>query len=472
MTNLMLLSISDNVYYVIAGVLSLAVLFGIHLMSQVKTAKTGNILSAGALLTGVVVTLIRYDILPVWVLYVAMAIGAVIGLWISVKVKIIEMPQLIALLNGLGGLASFIVGGYALLGIGSDQQVFSLLVAMLAVIIGALTFSGSMVAAGKLHRVITQKPIVIKFHQSVTRILIALLALGFIYPAFTTAGLTVVLVITIIVAFLFGILFTIRIGGADMPIAISLLNSLSGVAAAISGLAIGDPLLVAVGGIVGASGLLLTQIMCKAMNRKLIEILLGKTTVQKTDKIKTEKQAVDEEIEEDAVDENVPYLDVIKNAQDIIIVPGYGMAVAQAQHLVKQLADTLKKQGATVRFAIHPVAGRMPGHMNVLLAEADVDYDDLYEMDDLNDEFQKIDLAIVIGANDVVNSAARDQEDTPIYGMPILNVDEAKEVFIFNYDLNPGYSGVDNPLYKRKKGVHMFLGNALETLQKLADEMK
>ena len=240
-----------------------------------------------------------------------------------------------------------------------------------------------------------------------------------------------------------------------MPITISLLNSLSGVAAAISGLAVADVLLVSVGAIVGASGLLLTQIMCRAMNRKLLDILLGKTTVFQTE----EREIKEKKSQKDP-------LKLVKSAKNVIIVPGYGMAVAQAQHLVKSLADKLKARGAQVRFAIHPVAGRMPGHMNVLLAEADVDYEDLYEMEAINSDFKNADLTIVVGANDVLNPAARNMEGTPIYGMPILNVDECPEVLIFNYDLRPGYSGVPNPLYE-KENVTLVLGDAAETLPEI-----
>ncbi|MDD4596227.1 MAG: NAD(P)(+) transhydrogenase (Re/Si-specific) subunit beta, partial [Candidatus Izemoplasmatales bacterium] len=223
-----------------------------------------------------------------------------------------------------------------------------------------------------------------------------------------------------------------------------------------------------VGGIVGASGLLLTQIMCRAMNRKLFDILLGKSKkIIHKDKPETEKEIVSE-----IVEEKVEPLTILHQAKNVIVVPGYGMAIAQAQHLVKELANLLVKNGAKVRYAIHPVAGRMPGHMNVLLAEADVDYDDLFEMDALNDDFKTADLTIVIGANDVLNPAAREAQGTPIYGMPILNVDQCKTIFIFNYDLRPGYAGVENPLYTRKNGVYMFLGNAKETLKTIIEGYK
>ena len=236
-----------------------------------------------------------------------------------------------------------------------------------------------------------------------------------------------------------------------------------------SGLAILDPLLVSVGAVVGASGLLLTQIMCKAMNRSLLDILLGKTSMNSS----SQPKEIVEYINEEAIIKNTRNpIDILKEAKSVIIVPGYGMAIAQAQALVKELQDYFTSNGASVKYAIHPVAGRMPGHMNVLLAEVDVDYDLLFEMDDINDDFKTTDAVLVIGANDVLNPTARTNPDTPIYGMPILNVDESKDIFIFNYDLNPGYSGVQNPIYNRKSGLHLFLGNAKDTLDKLMKELK
>ena len=254
-----------------------------------------------------------------------------------------------------------------------------------------------------------------------------------------------------------------------MPITISLLNSFSGVAAAIAGLAISDVLLVSIGGIVGASGLLLTQIMCKAMNRKLFDILLSKTTQKKSVIITQKVEMLAVPKKETSIETSV--VDVIKQAKSVIIVPGYGMAVAQAQHLVKKLADFMRSNGTTIKYAIHPVAGRMPGHMNVLLCEANVDYEDLYEMDDINNEFKSTDLTIVIGANDVMNPAARNAVGTPIYGMPILDVDDCKQVIIFNYDLKPGYAGVENPIYQRTKNIYLELGNASDTIAKILSEI-
>jgi NAD(P) transhydrogenase subunit beta len=471
MNDIFMVTISQNMYYAVSAGLAILVLVGIFLMSKVKTAKTGNALSAIALLTGVVVSMIRYDLLPIWVIYASILFGSAFSLWLVLKIKMIEMPQMIALLNGLGGLTSLIVGGFAMLGIGSDQEVFSTASAMVAVFVGGWTFVGSLIAAGKLHRLINQKPIVLKGHRiwlSLTLILtLAVMVIGL----FNVLSLPIALALLTVLSFAFGYLFTIRIGGADMPIAISLLNSLSGVAGAVSGLAVGDVLLVSVGGIVGASGLLLTQIMCRAMNRRLWEILLGKTT-QKISSHQEKPKLVTIETPEETILSNPDFKEVVQEAKDVIIVPGYGMAVAQAQHLLKQTADYLKGRGARVRYAIHPVAGRMPGHMNVLLAEANVDYDELFEMDDLNDQFQSVDLTIVVGANDVMNPAARAAEGTPIYGMPILNVDQSKHIFIFNYDTKPGYAGVDNPLYQRKNGVYLFLGNAKDTLNTFLNDIK
>jgi NAD(P) transhydrogenase subunit beta len=464
MNSVLALTISNNSYYAISAVLALFVLIGIFLMSKVETAKSGNALSGLAVLLGVLISMVHYDLLPIWTIYVCLFLGTGIGSWLALKVQMIQMPQMIALLNGLGGLASLIVGGFALLGVGSDQTVFSQITAMVAVFVGGWTFVGSLIAAGKLHRVISQKPIVLQGHRWFINLTLALTILVIFFALFDLLSLSLTLILLILLGFFFGFLFTIRIGGADMPIAISLLNSMSGVAGAISGLAIGDVLLVAIGGIVGASGLLLTQIMCRAMNRHLWDILLGKTT-QKAAVPEKPTEAPASTSENEPNQEKPDFRNIVHAAKDVIIVPGYGMAVAQAQHLLKQTADYLKNKGARVRFAIHPVAGRMPGHMNVLLAEANVDYDELFEMEDLNDQFRSADLTIVVGANDVMNPAAREAQGTPIYGMPILNVDQCPNVFIFNYDLNPGYAGVNNPLYQKKNGVYLFLGNAKETLQ-------
>ena len=453
--------INDTLYYIISGVIILLVLLGIFLMSKVKTARLGNALSALAILAATITILLKYEIVSIWQLHIYFQIGIVVGLLVAFKVKMIQMPQMIALLNGLGGLASLIVGGFALYQIGADQSLFSNYASMLAIIVGSITFIGSIIASLKLHRVISQKPIKMKFHGLVITLIALMILTLLIMSGLVKIDSLYYLLGAIVLSSLFGFMFSISIGGADMPITISLLNSLSGMAASISGLAIGDPLLVSIGAVVGASGLILTKIMSNAMNKSILEIILGKTTLnaplKEAPATSTYVQTKD------------PY-EIFNQAKDVIIVPGYGMAVAQAQFLVKELSDLIKSKGGQVRFAIHPVAGRMPGHMNVLLAEVDIDYDDLYDMEMINDAFKTSDLVFVIGANDVINPKAKTDESTPLYGMPILHVDEAKDIFIFNYDTNPGYSGVDNPLYQGD--VHLFLGDAKETLKDFLEHAK
>ena len=499
---------------IISVVLSLCVLAGISMMSKVSTSVRGNLLSALAMLVGVVATLFFSHVVSAWTIYVGVLIGALIGGTMARRVQMIQMPQTVALFNGLGGGASALVGVLSSLGIGfsaeqlteiqlNGYQPFVNFTSLLAVAVGMITLVGSLVAAGKLHRVLPQKPIVWSGHSLFTVLFLVLTVCLILVGTFAGENTLFCMLGTLISASLFGLFFSVRVGGADMPITISLLNSLSGVAGSIAGMAISDIFLVAVGGIVGASGLLLTQIMCRAMNRSLMKILIPPTTSKPSSPITHHPSPNNQELEQrvmqleervkklealvEALEARVGTLNaqieaapaaaakeeaaspeaVLKQAKDVIIVPGYGMALAQAQHQVKQLAETLEDNGARVRFAIHPVAGRMPGHMNVLLAEADVPYEKLFEMEQINDDFGKTDAVVVIGANDVLNPAAREAEGTPIYGMPVLNVDKAPEVIICNFDLKPGYAGVENPLYTREKGVYLELGDAKETLKKL-----
>lgn len=454
----------DLIYYIICGCLSIIVMIGIAFMSKVKTAALGNAISAIATLGAIIVTLIKFDILSQTVALIIIGsfavIGTVIGLILAVKVKMIQMPELVALLNGVGGGASALVGIAAYI---TTTQVFASAVASLALAIGAMTLSGSLIAAAKLAKIMNGKPIIFKGHSLITNgsllVLVAAVVLSVLFPA------NIILIIAVsLVSLFFGYVFSIRVGGADMPITISLLNSLSGVAGAIAGMALGDVLLVVIGGIVGASGLLLTQIMCRAMNRSLISILFGKKSKTHSDNNSHVTSTSDQTTSRKST--YTTPSDMLKNAKKVIIVPGYGMALAQAQHLVKQLADKLTLNGAEVKFAIHPVAGRMPGHMNVLLAEADVPYEQLFELSDINDEFAAADATIVVGANDVLNPAANTAEGTPIYGMPILNVVNCENIIICNYDTKPGYAGVNNPLYTRTD-VCLLLGNAAETLKTL-----
>lgn len=466
---------SDTVYYILSAVLSLMVLLGIRLMSRVKTAVSGNRLSAVAMLLAIVMVLLKENILGNLYVWLGLILGTLIGIVLAKKVKMITMPQMVGFLNGLGGLASALAALMALMRGGLPA--FERFTALLALAIGALTFTGSLVAVGKLHRILPQKPISLPAHKALTALTALLLCALMVLGLVNKANLALYSLLTLVFGLVFGVLFALPVGGADMPITISLLNATSGVAAAIAGMAISDVLLVSIGGIVGASGLLLTQIMCRSMNRKLADILFARSAGEhhpasapvsepEVEKIPEDEVLVETVEAVKAADESV-LPQWLKDAQDIIIIPGYGMAVAQAQEQVKALHDKLEQAGKQVRFAIHPVAGRMPGHMNVLLAEVDIPYEKLFEMDDINPEMDKADLALVIGANDVVNPAANTAEGTPIYGMPVLNAGEAKRLILCNFDTKPGYAGVPNPLYEDDPNRLLLLGDAKDSLQKL-----
>jgi NAD/NADP transhydrogenase beta subunit len=467
---------SDTVYFVLCAILALGVLIGLSMLSKVKTAVTGNMISILCTAGAIVITMFKYELLSAIGLWICLVLGLLVGVYWSFTLKMIQMPQVVALLNSFGGAAAALVAIVTMLDV-APLPTFALITAALALVVGTLTFTGSVVAAGKLHKLISQKPIIWKGHQAITTISLVLTLAAMVLMCIPSVPLPASVIFGILISGFFGIAFTVRVGGADMPITISLLVSLSGVADGIAGMAISNILLVSLGGIVGASGLLLTKIMCMAMNRSLSDILMGRTSVQPSAEAPFLKTAPagtqdSEPVQDDSVSEGEPTDDVMKllqQAKNVIIVPGYGMALAQAQQKVKVLADKLEARGASVDFAIHPVAGRMPGHMNVLLAEADVPYEKLRSMEEINHEFENCDLVIVIGANDVINPAANTAKDTPIYSMPILNVDQAKNVIICNYDLSPGYAGVDNPLYT-KPGVVMMLGNAEETVQELIDK--
>ena len=454
----------DSIYYVLCAVCVGAVLLGINMMSKVKTAVQGNALSAasmvlaiamiyfsraGATVTGIIIAL-----------WLALAAGAAAGIYGAAKAKMIDMPQIIALLNGFGGAASALVA--AVTAVNGAVSVFDAVTAGLALTVGALTFTGSLVAAGKLARVLDSRPKFLPRHSLITGLLAVGCLAAIVLQVFSGSWA----IVNAILSLALGVVFVMRVGGADMPITISLLNSLSGVAGGIAGMAINEPLLVAVGGIVGASGLILTQDMCKAMNRKLITILTGQTTAAAPTAPAAEAAPVaqapaePEKLTPEAVGA------ALRNAAKVIIVPGYGMALSQAQEDVAKFAAALESCGAEVKFAIHPVAGRMPGHMSVLLCEADIDYEKLFMMEDINEEFASCDIAVVIGANDVTNPAANTAEGTPIYGMPVLNVVDAPMTVFCNFDTKPGYAGVPNPMYEADN-VLLMLGDAKESVRTL-----
>lgn len=451
----------------------LGTVWGIKLMSSPMTAVRGNLIGSVSMAGAIILTLVAEGIVSLPLLWAAIAIGTLLGYYLAVKVAMIQMPQMVALLNGFGGGSSAIVSLLALLGILGDISIADRLTSGLGLVIGSVTLSGSLIAAAKLHGRMNQRPIIFKGQSTWNNL--ALLATGVLFisllvipPGVISQAAFWILALSSV----YGVLFTIRVGGADMPITISLLNSFSGIAASISGLAVRNPLLVAIGAIVGASGLILTRLMCKAMNRSLSQVLTGKTVLmaKKPDPAVSsteERRPLQREPIADKKDQG-DFLSQIMNAKSVIVIPGYGMALAQAQHEVKKLTDILEGMNKEVKFAIHPVAGRMPGHMNVLLAEADVPYDKLFEMDDINDEFKETDVVIVVGANDVINPAANTAEGTPIYGMPILEAYEAKHVVIFNLDTKPGYAGVDNPLYSMNNAT-LVLGDAADTVSQAAN---
>ncbi len=468
-----------SIYNILLIIFVMGFLLGIKLMNSPETAVKGNLLGAFSMLLAIILTLSTYGIITFSSLWISMAVGGIIGLVIGYRVTMIQMPQLVALLNGLGGGASAVTA-FLVLWYTYENPAITRFTGGLALAVGSITFSGSIIAAAKLDRKINQQPILLYAHTLLSGALLLLIGLFLILITLSAEPLSRPFPgLILLTSLTFGFIFSIRIGGADMPITISLLNSLSGVAGSIAGFTIGNPLLVAVGAIVGSAGLILTRIMCRAMNRTLLEVIIGKTTLGTSghtaltlqEKATPETVEIETKISEKSPENDETITEILQKAHSIVIVTGYGMAVSQAQHHVKQLFDKLVEQGKEVKFAIHPVAGRMPGHMNVLLAEVDITYDRIFEMDDINPEFNQTDLVIVVGANDVINPAAKTAEGTPIYGMPILKVNEAKKLIVCNIDTQPGYAGVDNPLYEQEN-VRLLLGDAKETIGNLVKNME
>ncbi|MCZ6658957.1 MAG: NAD(P)(+) transhydrogenase (Re/Si-specific) subunit beta [Gammaproteobacteria bacterium] len=446
-----------NVWYVVAAGLFI---YGLKQLGSPATAVRGNLLSSVGMLIAVVATLFSQQILEFQWILAAAIVGALIGAVAAQRVAMTGMPEMVALFNGSGGIASLLVGWAALYNIGNTT--FTNITILLSVLIGGVTFSGSIVAWGKLSEIMASRAIVFGAQRVVNAlILITLVACGVLFclePAIDSPYLYAVIGLSL----LFGVMAVIPIGGADMPVVISLLNAYSGLAACAAGFAINNNILIVAGSLVGAAGMILTNIMCKAMNRSLANVLFsGFGAVKTATKIEGEVKPINTE---DA------YL-ILEAAASVTFVPGYGMAVAQAQHVVRELGELLEKNGADVTYAIHPVAGRMPGHMNVLLAEANVPYDQLVEMDDINPRIDNIDVAVVIGANDVVNPAAREDENSPIYGMPIINVDHARTVFVLKRTMASGFSGVDNPLFFGEN-TRMLFGDAKESISGVISQFK
>jgi NAD(P) transhydrogenase subunit beta len=445
-----------NLSYTLAAVLFI---LGLKFLGHPDTARRGNTFSAIGMLLAVVVTLLDQAIIDYRWILLGMVIGTVVGALAARLVAMTAMPEMVALFNGFGGIASLLVGWVAL---GQTKpESFTLTTIFLSILIGGVTFTGSLVAWGKLSERITGRPIVFIGQKIVNVvILLANFACGVMFVLHPEQPLWLYLAITLSATL--GVMTVIPIGGADMPVIISLLNSYSGLAACAAGFAINNNILIVAGSLVGASGIILTRIMCKAMNRSLGNVLFSGFGAASGSKSKIEGEVKALSVED-------AYY-ILEAAQSVVIIPGYGMAVAQAQHGVKEIQQLLEKNGCEVVYGIHPVAGRMPGHMNVLLAEADVPYDLLLEMDDINPRMETFDVAIVIGANDVVNSGARDTESSPIYGMPIINADYARTVFVLKRSMASGFAGLDNPLFY-KENTRMIFGDAKETVNKLIREL-
>ena len=449
------------------GYIAASILFilGIKMLGKPETARRGNLISALGMLIAVTAALFECCLDFTWVI-TGLVIGSLIGLIAARTVKMTSMPQMVALLNGFGGIASLLVG-WENYHSQPDSNLLVRVAVMLAVLIGGVAFSGSLVAFGKLAGKVSGKPILFKHHALINILILAFVLICGLFLIFKPTGFFAygVFLLLLASALALGILGVTPIGGADMPVVIALLNSYSGLAACAAGFILLNNVLIVAGSLVGASGLILTGIMCKAMNRSLTNVLFSGFEA-------ASGKAVSETVQGDPKPispEDAYY--ILEAAGSVVIVPGYGMAVAQAQHAVRELGEILENNGAEVRYAIHPVAGRMPGHMNVLLAEANVLYEQLAEMDDVNPIMETVDVCMVIGANDVVNPAAREVETSPIYGMPIINVDKAKTVLVLKRSMAAGFAGVENPLFV-KENTRMLFGDAKATVQQLVSEFK
>ena len=450
--------------YLFASVLFIV---GLKMLSSPRTARRGNVIGALGMLIAIVVTLTDKKIIDFTLIIAGLLVGSAIGLVLARKVQMTGMPQMVGVLNGFGGGASTLVAYAEYMRLGELHTTTSLDVLItipLSLLIGTVTFVGSMVAAAKLQGIMTGAPILYPFQKQTNAAMLAAIVILTVFLVMNPAQ-WYLLIFIIVLSTVLGVTSVIPIGGADMPVVISLMNSYSGLAGATTGFILSNSVLIISGTLVGTSGIILTQIMCKAMNRSLGNVLFaGVGTDYSGPAARAEQRTVVRYTPDDAAM-------MIDNAQSIIIVPGYGLAVAQAQHVLQEMVSTLTALGKTVRYAIHPVAGRMPGHMNVLLAEANAPYDILMEMDQINDDFQNTDIAMVIGANDVVNPAARTKKESPLYGMPILNVDHARTVMVFKRSLNPGFAGEDNELFYGKSTMMVF-GDAKTSLTGLVQILK
>ncbi|HEV7350994.1 NAD(P)(+) transhydrogenase (Re/Si-specific) subunit beta [Telluribacter sp.] len=454
--------------YLISAVLFIV---GIKKLNRTQEARQGNTLSSVAMLLAILATIVQVEALTLPEILICIVVGGAIGMFWARKVEMTQMPEMVAIFNGFGGAASFLVAMSDYWTRAVEQpdlstDLVTLISILLSVLIGGLTFTGSLTAYGKLSGKVSGNAIVFSGQHLLNLILLIVTIICGVLIAMNTDSVVAMLVLAAI-ALILGVLVVIPIGGADMPVVISLLNSYSGMAACTTGFVLNNSVLIVTGALVGASGIILTQIMCKAMNRSLVSVLLGGfgATSGAASAAGGGSEMV---IKEVGVEEAAMIFD---SASSVIVVPGYGMAVAQAQHIVREMMDLLEKKGINVRFAIHPVAGRMPGHMNVLLAESNVPYDKLIEMEEINDDFSNTDVVLIVGANDVVNPAARTNPASPIFGMPILNADKARTVIVSKRSMAAGYAGIENELFGYDNCLMLF-GDAKSTLTKMVGELK
>jgi H+-translocating NAD(P) transhydrogenase subunit beta len=458
-----------SVFYALAYLLA-AVLFilGLRQLSSPKTARNGNFTAAAGMVIalGVTVPQLHFTAAGAVIILIGVVIGAAVGTIGARQVKMTQIPQMVALFNGAGGGAAALVAVAELIKFGSHPSLTEGLPSVFSIVIGSVSFAGSLIAFAKLQELMTGTPITYPGQQLVNGLLAAAI-IGFVIAVLAIASIPFSFLSLMVLALILGVAFVLPIGGADMPVVISLLNAFTGLAVAASGFTLNNFALIVAGTLVGASGSLLTKLMSDAMGRSLGNVLFGAFG-----KVQTAAGAVAGKEGRSVRTGSVEDLaTLLAYSRRVIIVPGYGLAVAQAQHAVRELADLLEKRGVEVNYAIHPVAGRMPGHMNVLLAEANVPYEQLKEMDEINDEFKNADVVLVVGANDVVNPAARNTPGSPIYGMPILNADQAKNIVFMKRSMRPGFAGIDNDLLYDPKTIMLF-GDAKDSLTKLVTAVK
>ncbi len=455
------MSIPINVAYLVS--IGLFVV-GLRLLSSPRTARRGNTLSALGMLVAVAVTLLDRQIIDYTWIVAGVVVGGALGVALARTVRMIAMPQMVALLNGLGGIASALVVLAEFLRLAARMELTPAVTTAATLLVGMVTFTGSLVAYGKLQGILAGAPVVFPGQRLLNlALLLAAVALGALFSAEPVRGGLPYLLAIAAAAGVLGVTLVLPIGGADMPVVISLLNSYSGIAAAASGFVIGNSVLIVSGALVGASGIILSNLMCKAMNRSLANVLFGAVGAAAGESAAGNGRVVT----------RYTYLDaatMLENARSVVVVPGYGLAVSQAQFALQEVVELLQQRGIAVLYAIHPVAGRMPGHMNVLLAEAHTPYEILKDLEEVNGEFQNTDAVLVVGANDVINPAAR-RKGSPLSGMPILSVEQARTIIIIKRSLSPGFAGVDNELFYDPKTLMVF-GDAKDILVKMAGALK